>query len=96
MLFISIFVNIGMFTERFLIVVPPLAHRNVPFMWGTYAPTWVELSITAAAFAGFGLLYVLFSRFMPIVAISDVHEGEALRSHHRLGRRTVSTMTEEG
>jgi molybdopterin-containing oxidoreductase family membrane subunit len=94
MLLIAIFVNIGMFIERILIIIPPTAHKNVPFLWGTYRPTWVELSIMAGAFAGFSLMYVLFSRFMPIVAISDVHEGEAITSTRKLGRRTVTDLME--
>ncbi|OIP62869.1 MAG: polysulfide reductase [Nitrospirae bacterium CG_4_9_14_3_um_filter_53_35] len=95
-LIISLFVNVGMFIERFLIVVPTLSHRNVPFIWGVYHPTWVEISIMAAAFAGFALLYTLFSKFFPIVSINDVMEGEILRSKTQLGRTTLNThITEE-
>lgn len=85
-----------MFTERFLIIVPSLSHKNVPFLWGTYDPTWVELSITAAAFAGFGLLYMLFAKFFPIVAITDVREEtEALRGESQRGRTRLATLVNE-
>jgi len=96
LLVISLLVNVAMFTERFLIIVPSLSHKNVPFLWGTYDPTWVELSITAAAFAGFGLLYMLFAKFFPIVAITDVREEtEALRGESQRGRTRLATLVNE-
>jgi molybdopterin-containing oxidoreductase family membrane subunit len=95
MLVISLFVNVGMFIERFLIVVPILSHRNVPFVWGEYRPTWVEISIMAAAFAGFALLYTIFAKFFPIVSINDVMEGENFQSESRMGRAVVQTVVTE-
>lgn len=95
LLFISLFVNVGMFIERFLIVVPVLSHRNVPFVWGEYSPTWVEVSIMAAAFAGFGLLYTLFSKFFPMVSLNDMEEGRNVVLRNRLGRTTVETVVME-
>ncbi len=96
LMLISLLVNVAMFTERFLIIVPSLSHKNVPFIWGAYAPTWVELSITVAAFGGFGLLYMLFAKFFPIVAITDVREEtEALRGETELGRTHLATLINE-
>src|SRR5690606_8260904 len=42
MLAITLLVNVAMFTERFLIIIPSLSHKNIPFIWGSYAPSWVE------------------------------------------------------
>jgi molybdopterin-containing oxidoreductase family membrane subunit len=95
LLVISLFVNVGMFIERFLIVVPVLSHRNVPFVWGVYRPTWVEVSIMVAAFAGFGLLYTLFAKFFPMVSLNDMQEGKNHASASRLGRTTVKTVVME-
>ncbi|NIQ97819.1 MAG: polysulfide reductase [Desulfuromonadales bacterium] len=96
LLVISLLVNVAMFIERFLIVVPFLSHKNEPFVWGSYSPTWVELAIAVAAFAGFGLLYILFAKFFPIMAVADVRENvEALRGRHRLGRSDVETLVKE-
>lgn len=96
MLVITLLINVAMFTERFLIVVPSLSHKHIPFVWGGYAPTWVELSIMAAAFAGFGLLYTLFSKFFPIVAVTDVREQEeALAAERSLGRARLETVVRE-
>lgn len=96
LLVISLLVNVAMFTERFLIIVPSLSHKNVPFIWGAYSPTWVELSITVAAFAAFGLLYMIFAKIFPIMAITDVREEtEALRGKIGFGRAQLKTLVKE-
>jgi uncharacterized membrane protein len=51
------------------IVVPSLALPQLPYAWGQYTPTWVEVSTTAASFAGFALVYLLFTRTFPIISI---------------------------
>jgi Ni/Fe-hydrogenase subunit HybB-like protein len=95
MLVITVLVNVGMFIERYLIVVPSLSHKNMPFIWGTYSPSWVELSVTAAAFAGFTLMYVLFAKFFPMVAVTDVRELGVRHADVSLGRAKVHSLTEE-
>jgi molybdopterin-containing oxidoreductase family membrane subunit len=92
MLVITLLVNAGMFIERFLIIVPSLSHKNMPFVWGTYRPSWVELSITAAAFAGFALLYTFFAKLFPMVALSDVRELESRQAGVPLGRATLPSI----
>ncbi|MHB9091571.1 MAG: NrfD/PsrC family molybdoenzyme membrane anchor subunit [Chloroflexota bacterium] len=77
---IAVLINIGMFAERYLIVIPPLAHGRMPFVWGDYAPTWVEFSIVGGSFALFMFLYVVFTKVLPVVAIWEVKEGELLKS----------------
>src|SRR5579859_4139699 len=57
---------VGMWLERFLIVVPPLEHKYLPYDWGIYHPTWVEIAITAGTLMGMILFYVLFVKFVPI------------------------------
>jgi molybdopterin-containing oxidoreductase family membrane subunit len=94
MLCISLLVNVCMYIERFLIIVPPLSHRNVPFMWGTYTPSWVELSITAGALALFALMYAMFAKFFPIMGVTDVMEGYAVKMKQKIGRTTVSVRIE--
>jgi molybdopterin-containing oxidoreductase family membrane subunit len=95
MLVITVLVNVGMFIERYLIIVPPLSHKNMPFLWGTYSPSWVELSVTAAAFSGFTLMYVLFSKFFPLVAVTDVRELAVRHTDVRLGRAEIHSITGE-
>ncbi len=71
----SISVNIGMWLERFTIVVPTLSHPRLPWAKGFYSPTWVEVGITLGFVSTFILLYMLFTRFFPIVSIWEVQEG---------------------
>jgi Ni/Fe-hydrogenase subunit HybB-like protein len=72
---------IGAWAKRYLIVVPTLSSpflpiQGVPEQWGHYTPTWVEWSITAAAFAAFLLLYTLLIRFFPVVSIWETRPME--------------------
>lgn len=71
----SLLVNIGMWLKRFLIVVPSLALPLMPADWGVYVPTGVELAITSAAFAGFALIFTLFTKFLPIISVWEMKEG---------------------
>jgi len=88
----SIGVVIGMWLERFLIVVPSLAYKFMPYSWGTYAPRPTEIVITVATFAAMTLLYTLFAKFVPIISIWEMRAGEhapieemAPAPEHRLG-----------
>ncbi|MDE3053190.1 MAG: polysulfide reductase NrfD, partial [Gemmatimonadota bacterium] len=47
---LSIFINIGMWFERFVIIVPTLSHEFEPWQWSTYAPTWVDYAILLGSF----------------------------------------------
>jgi Ni/Fe-hydrogenase subunit HybB-like protein len=85
---ISIFINIGMWTERFVIIAGSLATNFMPSQWGFYKPTWVEITITAASFGWFLMWFTLFAKFLPIVSMTEVKEGipwqqQALRQMHR-------------
>jgi molybdopterin-containing oxidoreductase family membrane subunit len=74
MFIISIFVNIGMWFERFVIIVQSLSHNFPAFTWKLYAPTWVELGITAGSFAWFFMFFLLFVKFLPAMAIAEIKE----------------------
>jgi molybdopterin-containing oxidoreductase family membrane subunit len=69
-------VLVGMWLERFLIVVPSLGHKYLPYSWGVYRPRPVEIMITISTFAAMCLLYVLFSKFVPIISIWEMKAGE--------------------
>lgn len=71
----SVAIIIGMWLERFTIVVPTLVNPRLPYPRGTYVPTWVEWSITAGSFAFFILLYMAFTKVFPIISIWEVEEG---------------------
>ena len=71
----SISVEIGMWLERFLIVVPSLSNPRLPLKAATYFPSWAEWSLFAAFVAMFVLLYAVFTKFFPIVSIWEIREG---------------------
>ncbi|MFQ5499793.1 MAG: NrfD/PsrC family molybdoenzyme membrane anchor subunit [Candidatus Zixiibacteriota bacterium] len=71
----SISVNIGMWLERYTIVVPSLSHTRLPYPTGVYTPSWVELSLFAGCVAAFILLYMFFAKTFPIVSLWEVQEG---------------------
>jgi molybdopterin-containing oxidoreductase family membrane subunit len=71
---ISIFINIGMWFERFVIIVTSLSHEYEPFAWGVYRPSMVEMGILVGSFAWFGFWFLLFTRLLPAVAIAELKE----------------------
>ena len=72
MFVVSIFVNIGMWFERFVIVVTSLAQDFLPSSWGYFEPTWVDIMTFVGSFGLFMTLFLLFIRFLPVLAISEI------------------------
>lgn len=81
---LSIFINLGMWFERFVIVVPSLSHEFEPWQWGSYMPTWVDYGILLGSFGWFSMWFLLFIKQLPVVAIAEVKEiiPPKVRSHH--------------
>jgi molybdopterin-containing oxidoreductase family membrane subunit len=90
----SALICVGMWLERFLIIVPTLAAPRLPFNWRGYSTTWVELSITAGTFAYFVLLYALFTKFFPIVAVWEFKEGLRYEAKARARSRAVTVVAD--
>ncbi len=73
-------VIVGAWAKRYIIVVPTLrspylpSGQRLPWEWTHYHPTWVEWSITAAAVAGFALIYTVMAKLFPIVSIWETRE----------------------
>lgn len=70
--FMSIFVNIGMWFERFVIIATTLARDYLPSSWSYYRPTWVEIGIFIGTIGLFFTCYLIFVRVAPVVAIAEV------------------------
>jgi molybdopterin-containing oxidoreductase family membrane subunit len=68
----SILVNIGMWFERFVIIVISLHRDFLPSNWGYFAPTWVDICTFLGTFGLFFTLFLLFMRFLPMIAVSEV------------------------
>jgi len=66
---------VGMWIERFLIIVPALEHKYLPYSWGTYLPTWAEITLMASSFGLIVLLYLLFSKFVPVISVWELKAG---------------------
>ncbi len=89
-------VNVGMWLERYLIIVPGLARKQVfTFTWQTYMPSWVEFTLVISTFGLVSLLLLLFSRVFPLIPLYDIKEGEFLRTSVQVGRRTVPATFRE-
>jgi len=72
---ISIFVNIGMWLERFVIIAGSLAVNFNPSQWAYYRPSITEIMITVGSFAWFLGLFSLFARLLPIISMTELKEG---------------------
>lgn len=70
----SIFINIGMWFERFNIIVISLSHGFDPAAWGIYKPSWVEVGITVGSFAWFFMFFLMFLKTLPAVSIAEMKE----------------------
>ena len=71
---VTIFVNIGMWFERYNIVASTLSHDYIPAAWDTYQISWVELCITFGSFCWFFMWFLLFAKQAPAVAIVEIKE----------------------
>jgi Ni/Fe-hydrogenase subunit HybB-like protein len=72
---VTIFVNIGMWFERFVIIAGSLAVNFEPSQWRFWHPSITEMGITVGSFAWFVMLFSLFARFMPIISMTELKEG---------------------
>ena len=68
----SIFVNIGMWFERFVIISTTLARDYLPSSWSYYTPTWVEVGLFIGTIGLFFTLFLIFTRVAPVVAIAEI------------------------
>jgi Ni/Fe-hydrogenase subunit HybB-like protein len=71
---ISIFVNIGMWYERFVIIVGSVGHDFLPHAWGLYAPSVIEYGIMIGSFCLFFFLFVLFVKHLPSISMTEMKE----------------------
>jgi molybdopterin-containing oxidoreductase family membrane subunit len=71
---VSISVLLGMWLERYLIIIPTLSEPRLFYERGSYTPSWVEWSMMAGLSAGFILAIILFSKFFPVISIWDMEK----------------------
>ncbi len=84
MVIVAVLVNIGMWFERFVIVVT-LSRDYLPSSWGIYTPTLIDILMLIGSFGLFFTLFLLFVRFMPVVALAEVKAVLSHESHNHEG-----------
>ncbi|MFP4623133.1 MAG: NrfD/PsrC family molybdoenzyme membrane anchor subunit [Gemmatimonadota bacterium] len=83
---ITIFINIGMWFERFVIIVNSLAKEYEPWQWNVYEPTWVEMAVMVGSFGWFFMWFLLFMRLLPAVSVAELKEVLPAPRRCRRGR----------
>ena len=68
----SLVVNVGMWFERFVIVITSLANDFLPSSWGIFEPTWVDVLTLLGSFGLFMTFFLLFIRYLPVIAIAEI------------------------
>jgi molybdopterin-containing oxidoreductase family membrane subunit len=87
-----ILINVGMYCERFIIVINSLHRGFLPSKWGNYYPTWVDISLYVGSLGIFAALFLLFLRFIPAVPASEIKEQRAEETHEPLGTGAPSPL----
>ncbi|MEX2214739.1 MAG: NrfD/PsrC family molybdoenzyme membrane anchor subunit [Phycisphaeraceae bacterium] len=72
LLLVALCINIGMWFERFVIVITSLHRDFLPSSWGSFSPTWVDMGMLVGSFGLFFTLFLLFCRFLPMVAMAEL------------------------
>ena len=92
----TILVNVGMWLERYMVVVPALERKSgLTFTYGDYAPSLSEFILVAASFALVILGFLTFSKLLPIMPAADIKEGQILADRIRVGRANVPAAMRE-
>lgn len=96
MLWTSLLVNVGMFLERLIIIVPALMRKGPwTFNYDTYAPSIVEITLVIASIALVCFLLLVFSKFFPLIPIWEIKEGQRLIEEVKVGNRVVPALVKE-
>ncbi len=93
MVIIALLVNLGMWMERFVIMMS-LTRDFLPSSWGSFIPTPIDVIMLIGSFGLFFTLFLLFCRYLPMVAMAEVktvlpHGHRAVTEHERTSRTTT-------
>ncbi len=84
---VSLLVNVGMWFERFVIIVTSLHRDFLPSSWGGYSPTIIEVATLVGSFGLFFTLFLVFCRVLPVIAMAEVKGVIAHERHHAAAHR---------
>ncbi len=93
MLGVGVSVNIAMFTERILVVIPSVARNRL--VWTNYTPGWADIAICLGAYGLFGFLYTLLTKFIPIVSMWEFAEGGHAEGLETVGGASMPVVVRE-
>jgi molybdopterin-containing oxidoreductase family membrane subunit len=82
---LSVFINIGMWFERYVIIISALSREYNPAVWGVFVPSWPEMGILAGSFGFFCTFFLIFLKLFPIVAIAEMKEIAIHEKVHSAG-----------
>ncbi len=93
---VCILVNVGMWFERFVIIVTSLSRDFLPSSWGYYSPTAIDILMLIGSFGLFFTLFLLFCRYLPMVAMAEVktvmpHAPQPSREAERVEQPAIAT-----
>jgi Ni/Fe-hydrogenase subunit HybB-like protein len=74
---IAVLIVIGMWYERYVIIIESASHANDPYSWAIYHPTWVDYGILYGSCSLFIFLFLLFAKYLPTISIAEVKEEVA-------------------
>lgn len=89
---ISLFINLGMWYERFNIIVTSLSRSYLPSTWVEYHPSFIEVGIYIGTIGMFAAAVLLFFRYIPMIAI---HEVKSVLKHNELEHGMIEPNTGE-
>ena len=69
---ICMLINVGMWFERYNIIVSGLVEDFLPGSWGHFEPTWADICLTIGSFGWFFFWFLIFCRFFPFVSLSEI------------------------
>jgi molybdopterin-containing oxidoreductase family membrane subunit len=96
MIITTLMVNVGMWLERFIIVVPSLMQKQpFTFDYASYQPSIVEITIVGGSFAMVGFLILMFSKFFPLIPLWEAKEGQRLGDAIKVGGISVPGIVKE-
>jgi molybdopterin-containing oxidoreductase family membrane subunit len=90
---VGLLINVGMYIERYIIIPISLTINRQPFTWRLYQPG-IEIPLSIGTLAFFILLYMLASKFIPLIPVWEVEEGQMAHSVKKFGRETVVSVSE--
>ncbi len=90
---VGLFINIGMWFERYIIIPVSVSINRMPFTWRLYEPG-IEVPMSIGTLALFILLYMIASKLIPLIPVWEVQEGQMAHQFKKFGRETVVTVSE--